>query len=60
MTIGGEQLLAKYGNALSIGEAFLEGKLSNFEMKYVEEVVSRYMLDAAKMRIELREKSKKE
>lgn len=58
MIISAKDLLNKYGNPLAIAEALLEGKLDSSEINYVSEIVDKIILEAAKIRIELKIKKR--
>jgi hypothetical protein len=51
MRIGADELLRKYKNPLKIAEALLLGKLDSSEQEYVDDLVSKIILEAAKFRI---------
>ena len=52
MTIGAANLLDEYeGNRLAIAEALLRGEINNSDQKYVEELIDKIILDAAKFRV---------
>lgn len=52
MMIGSRDLLNKYGSELAVAEALLRGKLDSYDMRFVDEVVSKVVLEAAKIRLE--------
>jgi len=51
-TIGGEDLLKKYGSPLAVAEALILGKLYSDEQRFASELVSILTLEAARIRLE--------
>ena len=51
-TIGADMLETKYGSALAVAEALLRNEIDSHEQEFVNEVVSRIILEAAKFRVE--------
>ena len=52
-TIGAELLVKKYGSPLAVAEALLKGEVGSHEQKFVNEVVSPIILQAAAIRLGL-------
>ncbi len=53
MRIGAEWLLEKYGTPLDVAEALIRGRLDSSEQEFVSDLVSKVILDAARVRVEL-------
>lgn len=55
MRIGAGQLLQEYGGTpLSVAEALIEGRIDSYYHEFVGDVVSKTILEAARIRIELK------
>lgn len=54
MTIGADKLLNKFGSALAVAEALLEGKILSHDEPYVQELVPPIILQAAEIRLKRR------
>jgi len=53
LTNGAADLLKKYkGSRLLVAEALILGNLETFDLQFVEEVVSKLMLETARIRLE--------